>query len=26
MNAKVSAKGRTKAGEVLKVIGVAAAL
>ena len=26
MNAKVSAKARTKAGEVLKVIGVAAAL
>jgi hypothetical protein len=26
MNAKVSAKGRTKAGEILKVIGVAAAL
>jgi hypothetical protein len=26
MNAKVSAKGRTKAGEVLKVVGVAAAL
>jgi hypothetical protein len=26
MNAKVSAKGRTKAGEVLRVVGVAAAL
>jgi len=26
MNAKVSAKGRTKAGEVLKVVGLAAAL